>query len=331
MERSELEKYLDSIHFGVINKEYVRKEYKPSIVEVNGKSVYLFNKGFDITNTPIEENVSISQQPYDSEIPLHMHDYIELMYVYRGTCTVTVYEHTIRLSKGDLIFLNKETPHKVDAITKQDIVINIILKQDYLSPGFLSRMSKKSIISQFMIESLVSHRKENHFLLFQSREQTKVREILENIMCEFFNRDFCSNEIIDSYFIVLFSSLIRHNHLQRIHEVKSDDKHVPILDFLTYIENHFRDCSLVEMGKTFGFNPSYLSTLLKKGTGKSFKELLQLQRLNQAAMLLSDSSLPIPAIADQVGYSSVTFFYKKFKELFHETPYSYKEKHKPKS
>ncbi|NYE06546.1 YesN/AraC family two-component response regulator [Bacillus niacini] len=80
------------------------------------------------------------------------------------------------------------------------------------------------------------------------------------------------------------------------------------------------------MGQTFGFNPNYLSTLLKKGTGKSFKELLQIQRLNQAALFLSNSDLPIPEIAEEVGYSSVTFFYKKFRELYHDTPYSYREK-----
>jgi YesN/AraC family two-component response regulator len=82
------------------------------------------------------------------------------------------------------------------------------------------------------------------------------------------------------------------------------------------------------MGQSFGFNPSYLSTLLKKGTGKAFKELLQIQRLNQAALYLSNTDLPIPEIAQEVGYSSVTFFYKKFKELFNETPHCYKEKHK---
>ncbi|WP_261380578.1 helix-turn-helix domain-containing protein [Neobacillus bataviensis] len=50
--------------------------------------------------------------------------------------------------------------------------------------------------------------------------------------------------------------------------------------------------------------------------------------MNQAALFLSNTDLPIPEIAQEVGYSSVTFFYKKFKELFNETPHWYKEKHK---
>lgn len=326
MDRLQLEGYLDTYHLGPIDKERVLKEYNPLTVMVNGEPVYLFNRAFDINDSPIEENISISQQPYGSDIPLHMHDYIEMMFVYRGTCTVLIRGKKVNLNKGELIFINKEVPHSVAATTKEDIVINIILKQDYLSPSFLRRMSQKSIISQFMIESLVSHRKQNQFLIFKP-EGIKVTEIMENIMCEFFERDFCSGEIIDSYLVVLFSTLIRFNNTQTRYETE-DTNMVSLLDFLKYIEDNYRDCSLVKMGQSFGFNPSYLSTLLKKGTGKSFKELLQIQRLNQAALYLSNTDLPIPEIAQEVGYSSVTFFYKKFKELFNETPHCYKEKHK---
>lgn len=329
MNRGELEKYLNSLNEGAIDEEKMLKEYTPSILEINGELVYLFNKGFDITNFPIDENISISQQPYDSAIPLHMHDYIELMYVYRGSCTVTINGQIVHLHKGEFIFINKETPHKVNATDRQDIVINIILKQDYLSPGFLGRLSQRSIISQFMIESLLSYRKQNHFLIFRPEEHANSTEIMENIMCEFFDRDFCSAEIIDSYLIVLFSTLIRHNHNQKRQTAIINDKTGSLLEFLAYIELHYRDCDLVTMGKAFGFHPSYLSTLLKKGTGKSFKELLQLQRLNQAALFLVNSELPISEIAEEVGYSSVTFFYKKFKEIFGLSPSAYRHTQLP--
>lgn len=323
MERLELESYLKSVHFK-IDKEKVLKEYKPTIETVDEEEVFLFSKGFDINDSPIEASISISQQPFQSVIPLHMHDYIEMMFVYRGSCTVRIKGKKVDLKEGELILINKETPHSVGATTKEDIVINMIMKQDYLSPSFLRRLSQKSIISQFMIDSLVSKRKQNHYLIFRVGKHTKIIEIMENIMCEFFDGDFCSEEIIDSYLIVLFSTLLRYNNAPTTYQVSND---ASLLEFLSYMEEHYKDCSLVKMGQTFGFHPSYLSTLLKKGTGKSFKELLQIQRLNQAALFLSHSDLPIPQIAEEVGYSSVTFFYKKFNELFQQTPYSYRQGH----
>ena len=107
MERIELESYLNLLNFGV-DEEKVLKEYSPSIKDVDGDQVFLFNKGFDITDSPIDENISISQQPFDSVIPLHMHDYIEIMFVYRGTCEVTIKGKKINLNKGNLILINKE-------------------------------------------------------------------------------------------------------------------------------------------------------------------------------------------------------------------------------
>jgi AraC family transcriptional regulator, melibiose operon regulatory protein len=331
MDRGKLEEYLYSRNLGVIDEGKILKEWSPSTVTVDGEAVYLFNRTFDINDSPIEENISISQQPYHSEIPLHMHNYIEMMFVYRGTCTVSVKGRSVVLNQGELILINKDTPHSVDAITTADIVMNMILKQDYLTPAFLSRLSKKSIISQFMIESLLSNRKQNQFLIFRPDEHNKVTEIIENIMCEFFDRDFCSDEIIDSYLVVLFSTLIRYNNTQIQHTAVTTNSHESLIDFLKYIEDHYRDCNLVTMGYSFGFHPNYLSAVLKKGTGKSFKELLQLQKLNQAALLLSQSDLSIPEVAEEVGYSSVTFFYKKFKELYHDTPHIYRERMKQKN
>lgn len=44
MERLELESYLKSVHFEV-DEEKVLKEYKPSIMTVDGEEVFLFSKG----------------------------------------------------------------------------------------------------------------------------------------------------------------------------------------------------------------------------------------------------------------------------------------------
>ncbi|MEH7491415.1 AraC family transcriptional regulator [Neobacillus niacini] len=320
MKRIELETFFDSIIPEPINEEKILRELTPPIVVVNGVPVYKFNRTVDIHGLLFEENITLQHQVYDHDVPIHMHDFIEIMFVYRGNCIVSIKGKRISLNRGELILINKGVPHSVAAISKKDIVINMFLKKDYLSPSFLKRLSQKNIISEFIIQSLVSFRNQNQFLIFKPSEDSTAIEIMENIMCEFFDRDFCSSDIIDSYLVVLFSTLIRYNNNQL-----SNNKNVSLIDFLKYIEENYRDCSLVKMGQTFSFNPSYLSTYLKKRTGKSFKELLQIQRLNQAALLLCNSDLSIPEIAEEVGYSSLTFFYKKFKELYKVTPNKFRE------
>lgn len=152
---------------------------------------------------------------------------------------------------------------------------------------------------------------------------------MNQLMCEYFDRDFCSAEMINSYLFILFTELIRHsNGPKSIVSEHTNEENLIVLDFLKYIEEHYKDCSLTKMADYFNYHPNYISSVLKKATGKPFKDLLQLQRLNKAAVFLTNTDLSINEIAEEVGYSSLSFFYKKFSKIFLLTPKEYREQKK---
>lgn len=305
----------------------IKDTYNAEPIEViNGQPVYLFNMTFDLTITPIEDNIVISQQLPYAYIPMHIHQYIELIYVYQGQCTVVTLTEEINIPEGGIIIIDKQTPHTVKETSNSDIIIDIKLKHDYLSSGFLSRFANKSIISQFLIDSLIDSRRANNYLYFPLASRSDVVGIMEHIMCEYFDRDFCSADMIESYLFILFTELIRHsNSATGVQTENTKHKDAIVLDFLKYIENHYKECSLTVMADHYKYHPNYISAVLKKATGKSFKDLLQIQRLNKAALYLSNSELPIPDIAEEVGYSSLSFFYKKFNDVFSQTPKEYRD------
>ncbi|MEB3363705.1 helix-turn-helix transcriptional regulator [Lactobacillus sp. R2/2] len=80
------------------------------------------------------------------------------------------------------------------------------------------------------------------------------------------------------------------------------------------------------MANYFGFNPNYLSDFLKKHTGKTFIQLVHLQRVNVAAEYLSYTVAPIDRIANKVGYENPSYFYKIFKKYFGISPAEYRQK-----
>ncbi|MDR4946063.1 AraC family transcriptional regulator [Neobacillus cucumis] len=307
--------------------DVIKNTYNPEpVTEVNGQPVYNFNMIFDPTINPIEDNIFISQCPVAAEVPMHIHQYIELIYVYQGNCTVIMEDHEINMTAGGTIMIDKNTPHTIKEISKSDIVIEMKLKHDYLSIGFLSRFTNKSIISQFLIDSLIDSRRTNNYLYFPFEVHSKVVGIMEQIMCEQFDKDVFTSEMIDAYLFILFTELIRHSNSSN--PKQQDDlkqKDAIILEFLKYIDDHFKDCSLTEMADHYKYHPNYISAVLKKATGKSFKDLLQIQRLNKAALYLTNSDLPIPDIAEEVGYSSLSFFYKKFNEVYFQTPKEFRD------
>ena len=61
-------------------------------------------------------------------------------------------------------------------------------------------------------------------------------------------------------------------------------------------------------------------------TGKTYKEIVQTQRMLNAANYLKNSNLPIYEISEKSGYNNLTFFYKKFKEYYGLSPQEYRYK-----
>lgn len=300
--------------------------YKPEPMIIKGQQVYRLDWNLDTLNTPIQDSLVIAQHIPGSFLPFHMQHDSKLIYVYEGQCRVALQQHSdLILQTGDLLLIDKQTPHALRDISNKDIVIDIKLKQDYLSSNFLNRFTNKNTTSQFLIHSLIDHRRANSYLHFPFHPDSHIRETMERILCEYFERDFCSADLIDSYCFALFTELLRYSGTGRHRHMQLQAKNALVLDFLHYIEQHHRECSLVEMAEHFGYHPNYISAFLKKETGRSFMDLLQIERLNKAALYLLHSDMPIPSIAQEVGYSSASFFHKKFKEMFTFTPSHYRE------
>ncbi len=72
-------------------------------------------------------------------------------------------------------------------------------------------------------------------------------------------------------------------------------------------------------------SPNYLRQLFKQQTGETFVEYLTSQRMKKAAELISDHSIKISEISDQVGYGSQSYFSKCFRKFFRVTPSEYRE------
>ncbi len=84
--------------------------------------------------------------------------------------------------------------------------------------------------------------------------------------------------------------------------------HMMLLDVLRYIESHYASASLTESRRRLNQPVSQLSRMVKTGTGMTFQDLLQQQRLTRAEFLLLHSDLSVSDIICAVGYSNTSYF-----------------------
>ena len=133
--------------------------------------------------------------------------------------------------------------------------------------------------------------------------------MFEDLFIEALNPGLCSDEFITSVMELVFIEIVRHYNSEN--KILSKEKNtVRILDILKYIDENAIDISLQDVSNKFNFSPKYISRLIKKETGKSFKTLQQEYKLKKVVFLLENSNLSIENIAKESGYSNLSFFYK---------------------
>lgn len=90
--------------------------------------------------------------------------------------------------------------------------------------------------------------------------------------------------------------------------------------------NYYDDFSLARLADMAHLSVSYFSTLFKKVTGKTCLHYLNEVRMEKAKQLLQEADLKIYEIAGMVGYNSMPYFNRMFKELVGMTPAEYRKK-----
>lgn len=105
--------------------------------------------------------------------------------------------------------------------------------------------------------------------------------------------------------------------------VKRDD----ISMLMAYINEHYaEEISLEELARMFHIDSSYLSHLFVKRTGVSFSYFRNSVRIQQAKKMLADTQKSVSEIAYEVGYGSVSYFNRVFKEHVGMTPQKFRSK-----
>lgn len=93
---------------------------------------------------------------------------------------------------------------------------------------------------------------------------------------------------------------------------------------IAFIEEHYCEkLSLGEVAEYVGFSSEHFSRVFTKETGINFSTYVNNVRMKRAAYLLETTSQKVYEIAEEVGFSSLSYFSTTFKKKFGKNPYEY--------
>lgn len=85
------------------------------------------------------------------------------------------------------------------------------------------------------------------------------------------------------------------------------------------------ELTLQIVAKGVNYNYSYLSSLFKQETGRSFSEYLTERRMAMAQKLLKESRLKVHEVGMRCGYPNTKYFLSQFRKATGQTPSQYRD------
>lgn len=296
------------------------------------RDIYTQKDAFEIDSALfLKENKLITVRTHTRfiDFPAHRHNYVEIMYVCRGSITHYIDGQEFVMHQGDMLLLNQYVMHGVKRAEEGDIGINFIALPEFFDIP-LQMLKEHNVIADFLVNILRINHPVSHYLLFRLENQQMIENLMENMILSLRNEN-ANEDVINQYTMgMVFLYLI--NHMESLKCDSSQGyKEIVVQATLKYINTWYRAANLGKVAKDFQISVSALSKIIKSQTGFTFQDHLMRKRFQEAVRLLVETDLPTEEIAVNVGYENISFFYRKFKQRYGATPREYRLMNKQKN
>jgi AraC-like DNA-binding protein len=240
------------------------------------------------------------------------------------SCGIDYGRNNYDFDSGVLIFT---APMQVITVKKPQELNQVKGWMLYFHPDLLKNSSLDSKIDSYSFFNYDVH----EALHLSENEQNTLHQIVQLIQTEL-------NEKIDNHSQqVLVSNIeLLLNYSKRFYERQFNTRSARNTDIIAKVESllkkYYAENQLTEKGKpTIHYladhchlSASYLSDLLVKETGRSAKEHINDYIINQAKLLLLNSTDSVSGIAYSLGYNYPHYFGRLFKQKTGKTPQEYR-------
>lgn len=256
--------------------------------------------------------------------PKHRHNYVEVIYMCQGQTTHYIDGNKVVLERGDLLFLNQHAWQEILPAEEQDIAVNFIVLPEFFNMAFSMMGAEDNLLKEFLVGTLCGKEGDERasYLYFHVADIPPIQNLVENMVWTVFydmgNKRSCNQITMGLLLLQLLNYMDKMETGGRRYDNELTG------NVLNYIEEHYKNGSLSELAEIMKYDVYWLSREIKKRTGKTYKELLQEKRMNQAVYLLSNSKLSVSDIIESVGYDNSSYFYRIFKEKYGMSPKEYR-------
>ena len=247
-------------------------------------------------------------------------EYPELLYLCRGCARYRIGGTEVTVREGELLLLGQNTPLEPLDGGSDPLDVSFFIKPEFFGDILSFLGSEQTPLREFVLRCL-GQETPYGYLHFHVAGVRPIENLLENLLLHLLENPE-SRRAIPLYTVgLLFVHLLEESDklTMGIREQQS------ILGVLRYLETNYAGGSLTEAAQLLHCDVAWLSREIKRRTGRTYTELLQERRLQQAAWLLEHTRQRVSDIAVSVGYENVSYFHRIFQKRFGLSPKKYRD------
>lgn len=289
------------------------------------RSIYMQGNSAQVdSRLLLESGKLITLRPHTRFVhfPPHTHNYVEMIYMCRGSTRHKINGAEVTLQTGELLVLGQSAIQEIYPAGGEDVAVNFIILPRFFDTAIHLMGEEENPIRDFLIGCLCGRDNGVHYLHFKVSGVLPIQNLLENLIWTLVNHQPNKRSINQLTMGLLFLQLANHTETLRIEPVLSEQ--TLMLHVLRYVEERYADGTLRELARQLHYDESWLSRAIKLHSGKNFTELLQDRRLKQAAYLLNTTGMKVSDVGESVGYENLSYFHRIFKQRYGMSPHQYR-------
>jgi AraC-like DNA-binding protein/mannose-6-phosphate isomerase-like protein (cupin superfamily) len=262
-------------------------------------------------------------------IPMHRHDFVELVYVLEGNALHELAGNRYTLNSGDVFVIEPDVYHSYVGSSERDtIVYNVLFQKSLLRQELRSLCRIPEFLDFFYIAPFLRKTAAfSPYLSLKGEAKLTLESHLQTLQQELKRKESGYQLIVKTRLIECLVVLSRYSGAQdsTANKGRSDSEW---LDSITsMLEQHFdKPFTLEQLSKLCGMSVSSFAAKFKQHTGLTLVEYRHDLQIRHACKLLKETDRKIIDIAQESGMEDISFFYKVFRKKTGMTPSQYRKR-----
>ncbi|OCT10732.1 hypothetical protein A8709_23135 [Paenibacillus pectinilyticus] len=237
----------------------------------------------------------------------HYHDHFQVLYALEGEGEIRLDGKDSDFSKDKIVIITPNCMHSIKAKSKLTVLVLAF-----------SIPALKMINPAQLLTFIQHHSVHVELDLFTA---SQIRPLFRKMMYQQKNDDVLGKLAMPVYLLEIIILLLRQQdsvHIQDANDFRS-------IQMKEYIELHyFENITAESLSAFFGVSTRYMNDIFKRKFNDTPLQYLQQIRINKAKEVLSQTDIDIVTICFEVGYETLSTFYRTFRKLVGISPNRYR-------